>query len=322
VVAAALTSQAAAAEIGRIKAAAGAANIMRGKSTLPATPGQTLDVSDVLVTGKDGRIGVTFIDNSRFAVGPNSRVALTEFDFNDTTHKGKSLTTVDRGSLAIVSGQIAKENRDEMKVRTPTSLLAARGTRFVVEQKKRSIVCAIGSSCSKVTLLDGETGSPAGAVAVFDAKTAQERGVLDTANTRAGSDARKVKPKVIKTGRFGWLTGGLPDPAAHFTLYFREGTTDITPDSESELERLMAEITRRAGVEVQVTGHTDTLGAEPDNDALSLARAQEVRDTLVRLRGLNLSTTRTVGRGERELLVATPDDTREERNRRVEVIVR
>ena len=40
---------------------------------------------------------------------------------------------LDRGSLAIVSGQIAKENKDAMKVKTPTSLLAARGTRFVVD---------------------------------------------------------------------------------------------------------------------------------------------------------------------------------------------
>lgn len=133
--AAALTSQAAASEIGRVKAVTGDANVMRGKAVVPATPGLTLDVADVLVTGKDGRIGVTFIDNSRFAVGPNSRVSLTKFDFDDTTHKGSSLTTVDRGSLAIVSGQIAKENRDEMKVRTPTSLLAARGTKFVVDVK-------------------------------------------------------------------------------------------------------------------------------------------------------------------------------------------
>ena len=134
-VAAALTSHLAAAEIGRVKAVTGDANIMRGKAVVAATPGLTLDVADVLVTGKDGRIGVTFIDNSRFAVGPNSRVSLTKFDFDDTTHKGSSLTTVDRGSLAIVSGQIAKENRDEMKVRTPTSLLAARGTKFVVDVK-------------------------------------------------------------------------------------------------------------------------------------------------------------------------------------------
>lgn len=129
------TPSVASAEIGRIKSVTGVASVVRGKATAPATPGYPLRVSDVIATGKDGRIGITFIDNSRFAVGPNSRVALSQFEFDDTTHKGQSLTTVDRGSLAVVSGQIAKENRDAMKVRTPTSLLAARGTRFVVEVK-------------------------------------------------------------------------------------------------------------------------------------------------------------------------------------------
>jgi hypothetical protein len=134
-IAAVVSTQALAAEIGRVKTVAGHASIVRGAATLPATPGQTLNVKDVLTTGPDGRIGVTFIDNSRFAIGPNARVSLSEFEFDDTTHKGKSLTQVDRGSLAIVSGQIAKENRDAMKVKTPTSLLAARGTRFVVDVK-------------------------------------------------------------------------------------------------------------------------------------------------------------------------------------------
>lgn len=129
----ALATPAQAADIGRIKTATGQASIVRGAAALPATAGATLSVKDVLTTGKDGRIGITFIDNSRFAIGPNARVSLAEFEFDDTTHKGSSLTQVDRGSLAVVSGQIAKENKDAMKVKTPTSLLAARGTRFVVD---------------------------------------------------------------------------------------------------------------------------------------------------------------------------------------------
>jgi len=122
-----------AAEIGRIKSVTGAASVLRGKAVLPAAAGQLLQVSDVLKTGPTGRIGVTFADNSRFAVGPNTTLALSEFEFDDTTHAGHSLTTLNRGSLAVVSGQIAHENKDAMRVRTPTSVLAARGTRFVVE---------------------------------------------------------------------------------------------------------------------------------------------------------------------------------------------
>ena len=133
--AACLSTAAGATEIGRVKTVAGSAQVVRGKSVIAAAPGQLLQVNDVLKTGRDGRIGITFVDNSRFAVGPNSTIALSAFEFDDTTHAGRSLTTVNRGTLGVVSGQIAKENKDAMRVRTPTSLLAARGTRFVVEVK-------------------------------------------------------------------------------------------------------------------------------------------------------------------------------------------
>ena len=120
-------------DIGRVKVASGVANIVRGGQTIAAAPGITLQKGDVLMTGKNGRIGATFYDNSRFAAGPNSRIVITEYLFDDTTHDGKFVTQVDRGSLAVISGQIAKKNKDAMRVRTPTALLGVRGTRFVVE---------------------------------------------------------------------------------------------------------------------------------------------------------------------------------------------
>jgi hypothetical protein len=122
-------------DIGRVKVASGSASIIRGGQTIAAKPGLALQKGDILRTGKDGRIGATFYDNSRFATGPNSSVTINEFLFDDTTHDGKFVTQVDRGSLAIISGQIAKKNKDAMRVRTPTALLGVRGTRFVVEVK-------------------------------------------------------------------------------------------------------------------------------------------------------------------------------------------
>ena len=125
----------AAGEIGRVKTVTGTATILRAKAPIAAKPGVLLLVSDVIQTGKNSSLGITFVDNSRFAVGPNTNLALSQFEFNDTTHRGRFLTTVNKGTVAIVSGQIAKENKDAMKVRTPTSLLAARGTHFVVDVK-------------------------------------------------------------------------------------------------------------------------------------------------------------------------------------------
>jgi hypothetical protein len=124
------------AEIARVKSSAGIAAIERGASRLPARPGFQLNPGDRLVTGKNGRISLTFIDNTRFSVGPNSRVSVSEFAYDRTRQRGQFLTRVDRGSLAIVSGQIAKSGRDAMKVRTPNSLLGVRGTRFIVEVSK------------------------------------------------------------------------------------------------------------------------------------------------------------------------------------------
>ena len=132
---AALAAAPAGAEIARIKSASGKAVIERGQARIAARPGLALNPGDVLVTGRGARMGLTFIDNSRFAVGPNSRVAVSEFSFDRRTQRGAFVTRVDRGSLGIVSGQIAKSGRDAMKVRTPTSLLGVRGTRFVIEVK-------------------------------------------------------------------------------------------------------------------------------------------------------------------------------------------
>ena len=120
------------AEIGRIKRSIGAAAVERGKARLPLAPGFQLLAGDTLVTGRDGRISLAFIDNTRFSVGPNSRIAISRFDYDRTTQRGEFVTQVNRGSLAVVSGQIAKSRRDAMTVRTPTSLLGVRGTRFVV----------------------------------------------------------------------------------------------------------------------------------------------------------------------------------------------
>lgn len=124
---------ASAADIGRVKRATGDAAVLRAGKKLPAKPGLVIQNADVLMTGPGGRIAVTFIDNSRFSAGPDSQVSLDTFTFNSTTHDGAFVSRVEKGSLAIISGQIAKKTPDAMKIRTPTSILGVRGTRFVVE---------------------------------------------------------------------------------------------------------------------------------------------------------------------------------------------
>lgn len=137
---AALLSSPASAEIGRIKSAIGPATVQRGATHLPAATGQELMPGDWLETGKDGRISLTFVDNTRFAVGPDSRIALSSFEYDPTSQKGSFVAQVERGSIAVVSGRISKSRCGGapepscagMEVRTPDAAIAVRGTRFIV----------------------------------------------------------------------------------------------------------------------------------------------------------------------------------------------
>jgi hypothetical protein len=122
-----------AAEIGQIKNTAGQVFLLRNNNQQPAKARDIVEQADIIVTGSDGSAGITLIDNSRLSVGPNSRVEFKQFRFNPTTQEGESLTQLHRGTLAIVSGQIAKRSPDAMKVQTPTTILGVRGTKFAVK---------------------------------------------------------------------------------------------------------------------------------------------------------------------------------------------
>jgi hypothetical protein len=122
-----------AAEIGQIKNTAGQVFLLRNNNQQPAKPGDLIEQADVIVTGSNGSVGVTLIDSTRLSAGPNSRIELKQFRFNPTTQEGESLTAVQRGTLAIVTGQIAKRSPDAMKVQTPTTILGVRGTKFAVK---------------------------------------------------------------------------------------------------------------------------------------------------------------------------------------------
>lgn len=123
----------AAAEVGRIKVARGDASVERAGATIPARAGQRLLAADALRTGADGAIGVTMNDDALLSIGPNSVLRLDLFALDASSGQGRLATTLDRGTLAVVSGRIAKGAPDAMTVRTPRTVLGVRGTEFAVD---------------------------------------------------------------------------------------------------------------------------------------------------------------------------------------------
>jgi len=137
---------------------------------------------------------------------------------------------------------------------------------------------------------------------------------------RGGVDAYATNAQEVQV-RYGTALAAQPLPPAQFTLFFVDGKDELTDESRRIVDSVFAEIARRPVADVMVIGHTDTVGTDAANDALSRQRAEVVRSAFV-ARGLAVDKVVTVGRGKREPAVPTADGVSEARNRRVEILVR
>lgn len=166
---------------------------------------------------------------------------------------------------------------------------------------------------------DGKTGSLSvihGAqqevlAAPYASARIRQEGQLET-----GTTSEEVVKQI-----FADALAAQPARPVSFLLYFLEGKDELTPESQRAIRQVFAEIARRPSPEIVVIGHTDRVGSVAANDALSLRRAQTVRDDLVS-RGIPAERIEIAGRGEREPLVPTAPQVPEPRNRRVEVSIR
>ena len=127
-----LATSVSAAEIGQIKVSNGQVTVERKGESRPGSVGTRLESSDVVRTGAAGSVGITMADNSLLAAGPNSILSLDRFDFDPTSTQGRFDAQLQKGSLAVISGRIAKQSPEAMTVRTPSTILGVRGTEFVV----------------------------------------------------------------------------------------------------------------------------------------------------------------------------------------------
>jgi outer membrane protein OmpA-like peptidoglycan-associated protein len=115
-----------------------------------------------------------------------------------------------------------------------------------------------------------------------------------------------------------------PEPPApifeQFTLYFQQNSSELVPESESTLRKIIRLLRQLPPARIRVAGYTDTVGTVEKNMVLSRKRANAIAEIIAKEdTGPNFIDIR--GYGEHGLLVSTPDDTPEERNRRVTVTI-
>lgn len=165
---------------------------------------------------------------------------------------------------------------------------------------------------------DGTVGkvSVSGAAGTVELERARQAAPLD------GNAARAFAPGEQQLqADFGAALAARPRAPRTFLLYFELGGTQLTPASQAQMNAILEEVRSRPAPDLSVVGHTDTMGTAAANETLALNRADFV-SRLLRPAAASGAQIEVTSHGERNLLVATPDETPEPRNRRVEVTVR
>jgi OmpA family len=114
-----------------------------------------------------------------------------------------------------------------------------------------------------------------------------------------------------------------PPPAVQaptFMVFFDWDRSNLSGTALNTITQAVTAFRSTGNARITATGHTDTTGPESYNMALSLRRANAVKNELVR-QGVPADAVAVVGKGESQLLVPTGDNVREPQNRRVEIVI-
>ena len=86
---------------------------------------------DVVQTGADGKVGITFTDGTAFNLSSNARMVLNEFVYDPNGTSNSTLFSLSKGTFTFIAGKVAKTG--DMKIDTPVATMGIRGTTPHVE---------------------------------------------------------------------------------------------------------------------------------------------------------------------------------------------
>jgi len=137
--------------------------------------------------------------------------------------------------------------------------------------------------------------------------TATGAGGTRTASTTVNVKPPPPKPKVVDR--------------LSLHINFDSNKADIRPADVDELKKAIDFVKKYPGHNISVEGHTDNVGSDKYNQALSERRAAAVKEYLVKKGGADASRIKSVGYGERKLIAGNATKEGRFKNRRVEVLI-
>ena len=115
------------ANIGEITSVNGSGAIERGEDAIEAEKGTGIDMLDTAVTA-NANMRINFIDDTVVDITQHSRLLIDDFVYDPASGKGSLGLKATLGTVRYASGQIAKRNRQNVRIRTPSATIGVRGT--------------------------------------------------------------------------------------------------------------------------------------------------------------------------------------------------
>ena len=117
--------------IGNVATVTGSASVIRNDKTTPLKVKDDIYLNDVVQTGANSTLGITFIDATTFNLKASTKITIDNYVYEDGGKSNAAIFDVAKGTAAFVAASVAKTG--DMKITTPTATLGIRGTTGLVE---------------------------------------------------------------------------------------------------------------------------------------------------------------------------------------------
>ena len=134
------------ASVGTVTEQTGPTEIKREKNVIPSAKDAGVEMQDTITTA-NGRAGITFKDDTKVQITEHSRLVIDNFVYDGEKKTGKLGIKMALGTIKYASGQIAKNDPQQVVVETPTATIGVRGTDFsgTVDETGKSTIILLPS---------------------------------------------------------------------------------------------------------------------------------------------------------------------------------
>ncbi len=110
------------------------------------TTGSKIYFGDTIIVKEKSNAQILLLDETALTVGEKSELTIDDFVYDPKSKVGKIVSSIKVGTVRIITGEISKQNPDNLKVNVPSGSIGARGTEFAVvtESDEKSTIVLLG----------------------------------------------------------------------------------------------------------------------------------------------------------------------------------